>query len=142
MAVNNVFLMGRLVRDPDVRYASTGLAVTSFTLAVDRPVSKKGANANAQTADFIDCVSFGKLAEVIGNSLSKGKRALIQGSLHMDSYTDKEGKKRIAPKVSVANLTFIDSNNNRNTGNAGGANGNAAAEPFSGMGDAVPDIEF
>lgn len=140
MGVNNVFLMGRLVRDPDVRYANTGLAVTNFTLAVDRPVSKKGANANAQTADFIDCVSFGKLAEVIGNSLSKGKRALLQGSLHMDSYTDKEGKKRIAPKVSVSNLTFIDSN--KNAGNAGGANSNAATEPFSGMGDAVPDIEF
>jgi len=81
--MNKVILMGRLTKDPDVKYTQTGKVVTQFTLAVDR--SFKYANGNKET-DFIPVVVWGKAAELVGNSCQKGHRLLVDGRLQIRSY--------------------------------------------------------
>ena len=86
--MNKVILLGRLTKDPDVRYTQSGKVVCSFTLAVNRPfLSKNG----SREADFIPCVLWGKMAETAGNSLAKGHRVLVEGRLQIRSYDDDTG---------------------------------------------------
>ena len=89
--MNNVILLGRLVEDPEVRYTQSGTAVVNFTMAVDRPGKDKG-------TDFIPIVAWNKLAEIIGNNLSKGRRTLIEGNLRVSSY-EKDGQIEYASVV-------------------------------------------
>lgn len=84
--MNNVNLMGRLTRDPEARTTQSGQSVASFTLAVDR--STKGPKGEKET-DFINCVAFGKTAEVVCTYVSKGQRLIVQGRIQTGSYTDK-----------------------------------------------------
>lgn len=91
--MNKVILMGRLTKDPEVRYTQTGKVVTQFILAVDRPF--KDADGNKET-DFIPVVVWGKAAELVGNSCQKGHRLLVDGRLQIRSYEVKEGGKRWA----------------------------------------------
>lgn len=100
--MNTVILIGRLVRDPETRYTQSGKAVCSFTLAVDRRGKDRG-------ADFIPCVAWDKLAEVIANNLSKGRRIGVEGRLQSRQYETKDGGKRTAYEVVVANMEFLDS---------------------------------
>lgn len=103
--MNTITLLGRLTKNPEARYTSTGKAVTLFTLAVNRPY----ANADGQReADFINCQAWGKTAEVVGNHVSKGDRLLVEGRLQIRSYTDKEGVKRYATEVIVNRVEFIE----------------------------------
>lgn len=101
---NKVFLIGRLTRDPEMRYTQAGNAFTTFTLAVDR---RKDKNGNKQ-ADFIPCVAWNKLAEIIGNNLSKGRRIGVEGRLQTRNY-EKDGEKRFAFDVVVDEMEFLDS---------------------------------
>ena len=110
--MNTITLLGRLTKNPEARYTSTGKAVTLFTLAVNRPY----ANADGQReADFINCQAWGKTAEVVGNHVSKGDRLLVEGRLQIRSYTDKEGTKRYVTEVVVGRVEFIE-NKNKNAG--------------------------
>ena len=110
--MNTITLLGRLTKNPEARYTSTGKAVTLFTLAVNRPyVSQDG----QREADFINCQAWGKTAEVVGNHVSKGDRLLVEGRLQIRSYTDKEGTKRYATEVVVGRVEFIE-NKNKNAG--------------------------
>lgn len=103
--MNSIVLMGRLVKDPEVRYTSTGKVVCQFTLAVDRPFT----NQNGQKeADFIPVVVWGKIAEIAGNSLSKGHRALVEGRLQIRNYTAKDGSKRYVSEVIAGRFEFIE----------------------------------
>lgn len=103
--MNTITLLGRLTKNPEARYTSTGKAVTLFTLAVNRPYT----NSDGQReADFINCQAWGKTAEVIGNHVSKGDRLLAEGRLQIRSYTDKEGVKRYATEVVVNRVEFIE----------------------------------
>lgn len=103
--MNTITLLGRLTKNPEARYTSTGKAVTLFTLAVNRPYT----NSDGQReADFINCQAWGKTAEVIGNHVSKGDRLLTEGRLQIRSYTDKEGVKRYATEVVVNRVEFIE----------------------------------
>ena len=103
--MNTITLLGRLTKNPEARYTSTGKAVTLFTLAVNRPYS----NPDGQReADFINCQAWGKTAEVVGNHVSKGDRLLVEGRLQIRSYTDKEGVKRYATEVVVNRVEFIE----------------------------------
>ena len=103
--MNKIILMGRLVRDPEVRYTSTGKVVCQFTLAVDRPF----ANQDGQReADFIPVIIWGKQAEVCGNSLTKGQRALVEGRLQIRSYDAKDGSKRWVTEVIANSFEFIE----------------------------------
>ncbi|MDU3086854.1 MAG: single-stranded DNA-binding protein [Peptoniphilus harei] len=110
--MNSVSLIGRLVRDPELRYAQTGTAMCRFTVAVDRRMSKQRrqeAQANNQpTADFISCTAFGATAELIANYNRKGSQIGIEGRIQTGSY-EKEGRTIYTTDVVVNNLTFIGS---------------------------------
>lgn len=103
--MNKVILMGRLTKDPEVRYTQTGKVVTQFILAVDRPF--KDADGNKET-DFIPVVVWGKAAELVGNSCQKGHRLLVDGRLQIRSYEVKEGGKRWATEVIANSVEFIE----------------------------------
>jgi single-strand DNA-binding protein len=102
--MNKVVLIGRLTRDPELRYTQGGKAFTTFTLAVDRRFSKD----KQQTADFIPCMAWDKLAEIIGNNLAKGRRVGVEGRLQTRTYDAKDGSKRSAFDVVLDELEFLD----------------------------------
>ena len=99
--MNKVILVGRLTRDPEVRYTQTGKAVASFSVAVDH-----GFGDNKR-ADFIPIVVWDKLAEVCGNNLTKGRRILVEGRLQISEY-EKDGQKRRSAEVVAQNIEFLD----------------------------------
>lgn len=127
--MNCVNLIGRLVRDPELRYAQTGTAMCRFTIAVDRRLSKQKRQEaqanNQQTADFISCTAFGVTAELIANYHKKGSQIGIEGRIQTGSY-EKEGRIIYTTDVIVNNLTFIGSSQGQNQGgfnqNQGGFN--------------------
>lgn len=98
--MNNVTLMGRLTKDPELRRTSSGTAVASFTLAVD-----KIANGERQ-ADFIDCVAWQKTAEFLNKYFAKGQMLALSGRIQTRSYEDKNGNKRKAVEVIANQLYF------------------------------------
>lgn len=109
--MNTITLLGRLTKNPEARYTSTGKAVTLFTIAVNRPYT----NSDGQReADFINCQAWEKTAEVVGNHVSKGDRLLVEGRLQIRSYTDKEGVKRYATEVVVNRVEFIEQKKDSN----------------------------
>lgn len=105
--LNKVILIGRLVRDPELRYTpAEGVAVANFTLAVDRNfVNQKG----ERDTDFIRIVTWRKLAEICANNLSKGRLVAVEGQLQIRSYEDREGIKRTAAEVVARDVRFLDS---------------------------------
>ena len=103
--MNTAFLLGRLVRDPEVRYTTTGKVCTQFTLAVDRPFTNQDGQ---READFINVVIWGKTAELAGNSLQKGHRVLIEGRIQTRSYDAKDGSKRYVTEVVGDSMEFIE----------------------------------
>jgi single-strand DNA-binding protein len=119
--MNKVVLMGRLTRDPEVRYsqAAEPLAIARYTLAVDRRFSRKNADNGEQTADFINCVSFGKTAEFAEKYFKKGIKIAISGRIQTGSYTNKEGAKVYTTEVVVEEQEFAESKN-ANSGSNGG----------------------
>ncbi len=101
--MNKVFLLGRLVRDPEIRTTQSGKMVTTFTLAVDRFGGGKDNNA-----DFITIVTWEKLAENCGNSLTKGQRAMVEGRLQIRSFDGKDGQKRWVTEIIAQSVEFLD----------------------------------
>ncbi|MZQ99492.1 MAG: single-stranded DNA-binding protein [Acidaminobacter sp.] len=111
--MNHVVLIGRLTKDPELRHiASTGRAVTSFTLAVDKNLSKEKKTEMQQkgisTADFIKINAWGKLAETATQYLSKGKRVAIEGSITTGSFKTPAGETRYTTEITAHNLGFLD----------------------------------
>ncbi|WP_297597343.1 single-stranded DNA-binding protein [uncultured Cetobacterium sp.] len=105
--MNLVVLIGRLTRDPELKFGQSGKAYSKFSLAVDRPFSKG-------EADFINCVAFGKTAELIGEYLRKGKKVAINGKLQMNRY-EVNGEKRTSYDVVVDTMEFIESRGGDNS---------------------------
>lgn len=105
--MNVAILMGRLTRDPELKYTSNGKAYATFTLAVQKTKDE---------AEFIDCVAWEKTAETIAEYFRKGNRILIQGRLSVSSY-EQNGEKRKSVKVQAFNFEFIDSKNSGNSQN-------------------------
>lgn len=103
--MNKVVELGRLVSDPKVRYTPSQKVVTQFTLAVNRPFKNQQGEYDA---DFIPCVAWGKVAELIGNSCVKGHRLLVEGRLQIRNYEGKDGQKRYITEVIVENMEFIE----------------------------------
>ncbi len=98
--MNQVILVGNLARDPEVRYTKTGKAVATFTIAVSRNPSMGQRELNERdAADFIPVVAWTKLAEMCGNSLSKGSRVFVQGRLQVRSYETQDGQRRWVTEV-------------------------------------------
>ena len=103
--MNKVILTGRLTRDPEIRYTTSGKAVASFSLAVERRHSLE----QSPTADFIPCISWTKLGEWVGNYLSKGSKILIEGRLQVRSYDAQDGSKRYVTEVIASEIEFAES---------------------------------
>lgn len=128
--MNKVILMGRLVRDPDVRYTQgqEQMAIARYTLAVDRRRGKQ--SQDGQQADFISCVAFGKSGEFAEKFLHKGTKIVICGRIQTGSYTNKDGQKVYTTDVVVEDHEFAESknnsapeSNNQQTASNGGAMG-------------------
>lgn len=109
--LNRIVLIGRLVRDPELRYTPTNnTPVCTFSLAVDR--NRKNAQGERET-DFINIVVWGKIGENCATYLSKGKLAAVDGRLQIRSYTDKEGNRRSIAEVVAENICFLSPKENR-----------------------------
>lgn len=114
--MNKVILMGRVVREPEVRYSqgATPMAIAKFTLAVDRKFKKDG----EQSADFINCTAFGKTAEVIEKYVIKGTKIIVEGRWQTGSYTNKDGNKVYTNDCMVENIEFCESKSQQAQNNA------------------------
>ena len=112
--LNTVIIMGRLTRDPEMRTTQSGVAVASFTLAVDRDFG--GKDGGEKQTDFIDCTAWRHTAEFVSKYFSKGRMAVVSGRLQIDNYTDNDGNKRKSAKVIADNIYFGDSKKDGATG--------------------------
>ncbi|HIW20661.1 MAG TPA: single-stranded DNA-binding protein [Candidatus Dorea intestinavium] len=135
--MNKVILMGRLTRDPEVRYSQgdNPLAVARFSLAVDRRFKRDG----DQTADFINCVAFGKQGEFMEKYFRKGMRAVVSGRIQTGSYTNKDGVKVYTTDVVVEEVEFAESKG-VSEANAGAFSNTPSPEPKVDAGDGFMDI--
>lgn len=117
--MNKVILMGRLTRDPEVRYSQGDepMAVARYTLAVDRRGRRD--DNNGQNADFISCVAFAKNAEFAEKYLRKGIKIAITGRLQTGSYNDREGRKVYTTDVVIEDQEFAESKSSQNSQNGG-----------------------
>ena len=112
--LNHITIMGRLTRDPEMRNTQSGVAVASFTLAVDRDFG--GRDGSEKQTDFIDCTAWRHTAEFVSKYFSKGRMAVVSGRLQIDNYTDNDGNKRKSAKVVADNIYFGDSKKDGATG--------------------------
>ena len=132
--MNKAILIGRLTRDPEVRYTQSGAAVCAFTLAVDRRFAHKDANNGQPTADFIPIVTWRKLAEICGNNLVKGRRISVDGRIQVRSYDAQDGSKRYVTEIVADEVEFLDSRSQTGTQSTAGGNGSS--------GQTIPDEEI
>ena len=138
--MNKVILMGRLVRDPEVRYTQgdSPMAIARYTLAVDRRFNRNG---DENTADFIPCVAFGRAGEFAERYFRKGIKIAVTGRIQTGSYTNKDGVKVYTTDVVVEDQAFAESKNssnnsgenygNSNYGNSFGGGNNESAAPMA-----------
>ena len=148
--LNHITIMGRLTRDPELRRTGTGIAVASFTVAVDRDFS--GRDGGEKETDFIDCVAWRQTGEFVSKYFTKGRMIVVSGRLQIRSWTDKDGNKRRTAEVVADNCYFGDSKRDSdNGGNAYGGNtygGNAyggnnyGGNPYGGNTYAAPAPSF
>ena len=105
--LNHITIMGRLTRDPELKYTQSQTPVTSFTLAVDRDFG--GRDGGERQTDFIDCVAWRQTAEFVSKYFAKGSMAVVSGRLQIRDWTDREGGKRRSAEVVVDNIYFGES---------------------------------
>jgi single-strand DNA-binding protein len=138
--LNHITIMGRLTRDPELRRTGSGVAVTSFTLAVDRDFSSQGGE---RETDFIDCVAWRQTGEFVSKYFTKGRMAVVSGRLQIRNWTDKDGNKRRTAEVIADNVYFGDS---KRDGDTAGASYSAPAAPafggYSAPGATAPASDF
>jgi len=119
--LNRVVLVGRLTRDPDLRYTASGVAVANFTVACNRPFSKQ---QGEREADFINCVVWRKPAENLANFMSKGSLIGVDGRIQTRSYDGQDGKRVYVTEVVADSVQFLESkNSNRQSSTSGGGQG-------------------
>ena len=105
--LNHLTIMGRMVRNPELRRTGSGIAVTSFTVAVDRDFTSN--ESGERETDFIDCVAWRQVGEFVSKYFTKGRMAVVSGRLQIRSWTDKDGNKRHTAEVVADNVYFGDS---------------------------------
>ena len=118
--LNHITIMGRLVRDPELRRTGSGIAVASFTVAVDRDFG--GRDGGEKETDFIDCVAWRQTGEFVSKYFTKGRMIVVSGRLQIRSWNDKDGNKRRTAEVVADNCYFGDSKREYDGGNAYGGN--------------------
>ncbi len=132
--LNHIVIMGRLTRDPELRRTGSGIAVASFSVAVDRDFG--GRDGGEKETDFIDCVAWRQTGEFVSKYFTKGSMIVVSGRLQIRSWTDKEGNKRRTAEVVADNVYFGESKRGNEGGNAYGGNAyggyNAPAPSFGG----------
>ena len=131
--LNRIILIGRLTRDPELRYVPSGQPVAQFSLAVDRPFTNQ---AGERDTDFIDIVAWRKLAEQVSQHLTKGRLVAVEGRLQIRSYETQDGQKRRVAEVVADGVRFLD----RKTSPAGAGAGAAQSDEFADDGD--QDVPF
>ncbi len=140
--MNRVILMGRLTRDPDIRYSQNdqSLAIARYTLAVDRRGRRDGSDGQ-QTADFISCVAFGRQAEFAEKYLRKGMRIAVTGRIQTGSYTNRDGQKVYTTDVVIEDHEFCESKNSGSqSGYSQGYNSGSRPEPENAVSDGFMNI--
>ncbi|MEZ0325316.1 MAG: single-stranded DNA-binding protein [Fimbriimonas sp.] len=138
--INRVVLVGRLVRDPELRTTSTGKSVVGFSIAVDKRFKPQG--PDQPTADFFKVTAWEKTAEYVSNYLTKGQRCAVDGRLEQRSYVDKEGNKRETVEVVAENVQGLSDRPRDDSGPAGGGGYAGAERPSSGGGAAPAPDEY
>ena len=127
--LNTITIMGRLTRDPELRRTGSGVAVTNFTVAVDRDFAPK--DGGERETDFIDCVAWRQTGEFVSKYFSKGKLIVVHGRLEIRNWTDNDGNKRRSAEVNATNVYFgegrRESNGNTTTGTTGATDSSFAA---------------
>src|SRR5574344_1468117 len=122
--LNRIVIMGRLVRDPELRRTGSGIAVTSFTVAVDRDFG--GRDGGEKETDFIDCVAWRQTGEFVSKSFTKGSMIVVSGRLQIRNWNDKDGNKRRSAEVVADNVYFGESKRSSDAGSAyGGSTGSS-----------------
>ena len=149
--MNKVVLMGRLTRNPEIRYSNgqggEQLCIARFTLAVDRRFTRRDNNGNEQTADFISIVVFGKLAEHVEKYYKQGLKIALSGRIQTGSYTNKDGQKVYTTEVVAEELEFAESKNAAGQGGydsgsqGGGYAPRTAPEPGNASADSFMNVE-
>ena len=114
--LNHIVIMGRLTRDPELRRTGSGIAVASFSVAVDRDFG--GRDGGEKETDFIDCVAWRQTGEFVSKYFTKGSMIVVSGRLQIRNWTDKEGNKRRSAEVVADNVYFGDSKRDGETGGA------------------------
>lgn len=127
--MNKIILIGRLVRDPELRYTPNGAAVCSFTLAVDRPYNSQ---SNEREADFIDIVVWNKIAENVAKYITKGRQVGVEGRLQIRSYEGNDGQRRWRTEVIANQVEFLGS---------GGGGGERMAQEMAPTSQPTPPSE-
>lgn len=148
--MNRVNLIGRLTRDPEMRTTASGIAVTRFTIAVDRVPSSQG-NNNGPTADFISCVVWRKPAENVAKYCSKGSQVGVEGRIQTGSFDGQDGQRRYTTEVVCDRVEFIGSRTNNssssfeqdaepsysNNSNNDNSTADVSEDPFKDFGDEI-----
>lgn len=143
--MNKVILMGRLTRDPEVRYSQgeNPMAIARYSLAVDRRFNRN--NQDGQTADFINCVAFGRNGEFAEKYLRKGTKILAEGRIQTGSYTNKDGVKVYTTDVVVENQEFAESKASQSEGGYAPSQSAApapAGDGFMNIPDGIEELPF
>lgn len=134
--MNKIFLIGRLTKDPELKYTQSGTAVCNFTLAVDRRFTSQ---SGEKEADFISIVVWNKAAENCAKYLTKGRQTAVEGRLQIRSYDGKDGQKRWVTEVVAENVEFLSSGQNQS---ASGGQPQTATNGNSNYGDLGQEIVF
>ena len=121
--LNHITIMGRLTRDPELRRTGSGIAVASFSLAVDRDFGSR--EGGERETDFIDCVAWRQTGEFVSKYFTKGRMAVVSGRLQIRSWTDKDGNKRRTAEVVADNVYFGDSKRDGDSGSYSAPAGNS-----------------
>ena len=119
--LNHIVIMGRLTRDPELRRTGSGVAVASFTVAVDRDFG--GRDGGEKETDFIDCVAWRQTGEFVSKYFTKGRMIVVSGRLQIRGWTDKDGNKRRSAEVVADNCYFGDSKRENDSANSYAGNG-------------------
>ena len=137
--MNKVILMGRLTRDPEVRYSQgeNALAIARYTLAVDRRAARREGEA---TADFINCVAFGRSAEFAERYLRQGTKIVVSGRIQTGSYTNRDGQKVYTTEVVVEESEFAESKANSSAPSNNSYQASPAPSPSADIGDGIINI--
>ena len=128
--LNHITIMGRLTRDPELRRTGSGIAVASFSVAVDRDFG--GRDGGEKETDFIDCVAWRQTGEFVSKYFTKGRMIVVSGRLQIRSWTDKDGNKRRTAEVVADNVYFGDSKRDNNDGGNAYGNNNYGGNAYGG----------